>query len=81
MVTKEMWVVCFEDVQQQCLKVVVGLICELKRQFVVQEFLNAIKVIYPQYFLAPEMKITFLSHLVTLHAHFRLRGLLMFLVV
>jgi len=79
--TKEMWVVCFENVQQQCLKVGVGLICELKRRFLVQEFLNAIKVIYPQYWLALEMEITFISHLVILHAHFKFRGLLMFLVV
>jgi hypothetical protein len=52
-------VVCLEDVQQQCLKVVVGLICELKREFLVQEFLNATKVVYPQYWLAPEVEITF----------------------
>lgn len=74
-------VVCLEDVQQQCLKVVVGLICELKREFLVQEFLNATKVVYPQYWLAPEVEITFISHLVILHAHFRLGGLLIFLVV
>jgi hypothetical protein len=81
MVTREMWVVCLENVQQQCLEVDVGLICELKRRFLVQEFLNATKVIYPQYWLAPKTETTFLSHLVILHAHFRLRGLLMFLVV
>jgi hypothetical protein len=63
MAIREMWVLCLEDVQQQCLKVVVGLIHELKRQFPVQEFLNATKVIYPHYWLAHEVEITFLSHL------------------
>jgi hypothetical protein len=81
MVTREMWVICLENVQQQCLEVAIGLICELKRRFLVQEFLNATRVIYPQYWLAPEMEITFLNHLVIIHAHFRLGGLLMFLVV
>jgi hypothetical protein len=76
MVTREMWVICLEDVRQQSLEVVVGLICELKWQILVQELLNATRAIYPQYWLALEVEITFLSHLVILNTHFTLGGLL-----
>jgi hypothetical protein len=47
--TKVYWTTCVENVQRQCLKLVVGLICELNRQFVAQKLVNAIQVIYLDY--------------------------------
>jgi hypothetical protein len=69
MVTKNMRATCVEDVQQQCSEVAIDLICELERQFLAQEFLNVIKVIYPQYWMAPKEKISFPSHFVILQVH------------
>lgn len=61
--TKEYWTTCVENVQRQCLKLFVGLLCELNRQFVAQKLLNAIQVTYPHYYLVLKTKITCLNHL------------------
>jgi hypothetical protein len=69
MVTKDMWATCVKNVQQQCSKVVASLICQLERQFPARELLNAIGVIYPQYWMASKAKTTFPNHLVIFQAH------------
>ncbi len=69
-VIKQVWVDCVESLKHQRSKVVTNLIFELKRRFLAQELLNAIEVIYLQYWLIPKAKTTFSSHLVIIQAHF-----------
>lgn len=71
LVTKETWATCVENIMWQCLKLVIGLICELEKQNSVEELLCVIRVIYPHYWLVPKAKTTFLGHQVAIiHVHF-----------
>jgi hypothetical protein len=57
MVTKRTWATtCVENIMWQCLKLVIGLICELEKQFLIEELLYVTKVIYPHYWLVPKAK-------------------------
>jgi hypothetical protein len=70
MVTKKVWAKVEEFVKAQCLPATIGLITELEKWFPPQELLNAIVVIYPQNWLAPEAEVTFSRHMAILQAHF-----------
>jgi hypothetical protein len=57
---KEDWVVICQDVKNQCIYV---LILELERRFSTQELMNAIGIVYPQYWVKPKIAMMFLKHL------------------
>jgi len=50
--------------------VVESLIKEVERCFLAQDFMNAIMIIYPYYWMALDVETTFPSHLTLLKAHF-----------
>ncbi len=46
MVTKENWAIVCQDVKNQCIYVVKGLILELDKRFPTQELMNATSIVY-----------------------------------
>jgi hypothetical protein len=63
LVSKEAWVEIVTSMKEQCCFVAARLIIDLEKQFLAQELLNAIKVIYLQYWLALEAETIFLGHM------------------
>jgi hypothetical protein len=69
-ITKQVWVDNVESLKRQCSKAATNFIFELERRFLARELLNAIEVIYLQYWLIPKAGTTFSSHLAIIQAHF-----------
>jgi hypothetical protein len=70
MVIKDDWVHVCQNVKDQCIFVTKGLITKLDRQFLTQNLMSAINIIYPQYWLQPEVISMFHGHLQILKAHY-----------
>jgi len=73
MVNKENWARTIDYVKKQCTEIVASLIFEFERQFLAQELLNAIGIIYPQYWLVLEAETKILGHMAINQAHFGYR--------
>jgi hypothetical protein len=69
MVTKDDWVRVCQNVKNQCISVAKGLVAKLDKWFVAQDLMNATGIIYPQYWLQPEVVSMFLGHLQILKTH------------
>jgi hypothetical protein len=50
-VTKEIYGDVFASVKQQCEEVAIQLITQLQIWFLVQDFMDALDIVYPQYWL------------------------------
>jgi hypothetical protein len=51
MVTREAWAQFVQEVKTQCIQAMLQLINEFDKRFHAQEVLNAMGIIYPQYWL------------------------------
>jgi hypothetical protein len=63
MVTTKDWAVVCQDVKNQCTSIANGLILKLDKRFLAQEFMNAIGIVYPQYWVQPKVALMFPTHL------------------
>jgi len=70
MVTKDDWVCVCQNVKDQCISITKGLITKLDRRFLAQDLMNAIGIIYLQYWLQLEVVSMFLDHLQILKTHY-----------
>lgn len=70
MINKESWVVVVHCVKWYCFEAATGFITELEKCFPAQELMIVIKIIDPQYWLAPKAETTFARHLAIIQAHF-----------
>jgi hypothetical protein len=63
MVTRDDWVHICQNVKDQCTSIAKGLIAKLDKWFSIQDLMNAMGIIYPQYYLQLEVASMFLGHL------------------
>jgi hypothetical protein len=64
----DVWVVATKKVKEQCLVAIANFIKKLAWRFPNREFMNAIGIVYPQYWLNSKVENTFLAHLALLKA-------------
>jgi hypothetical protein len=70
MCTCDAWVATTKRMKEQCSVATTSLIEELARKFPNHEFMNATRIIYPQYWLNSEVENMFPTHLALLKAQY-----------
>ncbi len=58
-----------QDAKNQCIFAAKGLRLELDKTFLTHELMNATSIVYPQYWVQPEVALMFLTHLQIFKSH------------